>query len=401
MKTTEFDVVIVGGGFVGATLALALQQTSLQVALVESGALETDGQPGFDDRGIALAYGSQRILQTLQLWPDLAQYACEIIDIHISDKGHFGVTRLSAAEQGVPALGQVITAKAMGQVLNKHLLTSTSLSLFCPNSVIALETNLHQVNIALDDQSQLSAKLVVAADGQFSHIRQLLDLGTQQTRYGQTAITGNIVCERPHNHRAFERFTDTGPIALLPMTQQRMSLVWTVKDADVDSILAMDDARFLQSLQQRFGYRLGKFLQIGERQHYPLSLMRVDAPVQPRTVLIGNAAHSVHPVAGQGFNLGLRDVAVLAEMLAEQTGDCGDARLLHDYQQQRQPDQDKVINNTDRLVKIFSNHNPILGHGRASALSLLNMLPPLKRCLANTSMGLAGRQAKLSRGLPL
>lgn len=401
MNSTEFDVVIVGGGFIGATLALALQQTSLQVALVESGSLHTDEQPGFDDRGIALAYGSQRILQTLRLWPDLAEHACEILDIHISDKGHFGVTRLSATEQGVPALGQVITAKAMGQVLNKHLLASTSLSLFCPNSVIALDTHPDQMTITLDDQRQINAKLVVAADGQFSQIRQLLDLETQQFNYRQTAITGNIVCERPHQQRAYERFTDSGPIALLPMTQQRMSLVWTVNDADVSAIMAMDDADFLQSLQQRFGYRLGKILHIGERQQYPLSLMRVDAPVQARTVLVGNAAHSVHPVAGQGFNLGLRDVAVLAEMLAEHAGDCGDTRLLYDYQQQRQHDQDSVIKNTDRLVKLFSNANPLLGHARSSALSLLNMLPPVKQYIAKTSMGLASRQSRLSRGLSL
>lgn len=397
----DFDVLIVGAGMVGISLALALKNTPLKIGLVESQAIDSDSQPSFDDRGIALSYGSQRIFETLQLWPSLAKQATPILDIHISDRGHFGVTRLSAKAAGVPALGQVLTAKQLGQQLNNALQQTTTIQLLSPVTVTALKTAADQVTVSLSDGQTVSCKLLVAADGQHSTIRQLLNLDSWQRDYQQTAVTANVSTEKPHLNRAFERFTDTGPLALLPMSDNRSSLVWTVKSGDEHSLLSLSDADFLQVLQQRFGFRLGHFTRVGKRSSYPLGLMQTDAAIQPRCVLIGNAAHSLHPIAGQGFNLGLRDVAVLAEVISQHQPDCGAAQSLQAYQNWQLPAQDQVVKATDRLVRLFSNANPLLGHGRSAALALLDILPPVKRVLCQTSMGLSQKQTRLARGRSL
>ncbi len=400
---TNYDLIIVGGGMVGASLAVALNNSDLRIAVIEAIANNSPQQPSYDDRGIALAYGSQRIFESMGIWPQLAQHCTAISDIHISDRGHFGATRLSAEDEQVPALGQVITARAMGQVLNSALSKQDNLSFICPSNVIALQQHDSFVELELDNRQTLTSKLLVAADGCHSSIRQLLKLDALEHDYQQTAITANISTERPHNGKAFERFTDTGPIALLPMSDNRCSLVWTVTSRDESSLLNATEHEFLSQLQDRFGYRLGKFLRVGQRHHYPLKLMQTDQPVQQRVALIGNAAHSLHPIAGQGFNLGLRDVAALADVLTNTNAnkDCGDARLLHDYQQWRLQDQDNVIEVTSNLVNLFSNNNFLLGHCRGAALSIIDALPPAKHYLAQKSMGLDRKLPRLARGVPL
>ena len=397
----DFDVLIVGAGMVGSSLALALQNTSLKIGIIEAQNIETDSQPSFDDRGIALSYGSQRIFETLGLWPALKQHATPILDIHISDRGHFGVSRLSAKAAGVPALGQVLTAKHLGQQLNLALQQTASISLMSPLKVTALQATTENVTVSLSDGQTLRCRLVVAADGQHSTIRDLLQLGSWQRDYQQTAITANISTERPHQNCAFERFIDSGPLALLPMSDNRSSLVWTVKSGDEQALLALADDDFLQALQQRFGFRLGHFTRVGKRSSYPLELMQTDTAIQPRVLLIGNAAHSLHPIAGQGFNLGLRDAAVLAEIIAEHQHDCGQPQSLQAYHNWQLPAQDKIVKATDKLVKLFSNANPLLGHVRSAALALLDILPPVKQNLCQTSMGLTQKQSRLARGLPL
>lgn len=399
----NYDLIIVGGGMVGASLAIALKNSSLRIAIIEAFASDSTEQPSFDDRGIALAYGSQRIFETMGIWPQLANYATAISHIHVSDRGHFGATRLSAEDEQVPALGQVVTARAMGAVLNKAISQQDNLTVICPASVKGLKQQSQFVTVELTTHQTLTTKLVVAADGGQSTVRHLLNLGALEQDYRQTAITANITTERPHNGKAFERFTDTGPIALLPMSDNRSSLVWTVNSGDEIALLNASDKEFLDQLQDRFGYRLGQFLRIGHRHHYPLKLMQADQPVQQRIVLIGNAAHSLHPIAGQGFNLGLRDVAALADVLADiKSGqDCGDARVLHDYQQWRLRDQDNVIKATSTLVNVFSNGNTLLGHCRGAALSIMDVVPPAKHWLARRSMGLVSKQPRLARGIDL
>jgi 2-octaprenyl-6-methoxyphenol hydroxylase len=398
---TPLDLLIVGGGMVGASLAIALQHTSRQIGLVEAQSLQTNSQPSYDDRGIALSYGSQRIFQSMGLWPDIAPYATAIKHIHVSDRGRFGVTRLSADKEQVPALGQVLTARHLGRTLNQHLAGLDRLHLFCPAKVTALKQEADYVTVSLSTGETIHTRLLVAADGRDSTIRHLLSLGAWQQTYQQTAITANITTDKPHHGWAYERFTDSGPIALLPMSDNRSSLVWTVRSGDEQALLSMSDKQFLSRLQTRFGYRAGRFVRVGQRHHHPLTLMQSDMPVQQRIVFIGNAAHSLHPIAGQGFNLGLRDVAVLADCLADAGDDCGNMALLHRYQRWRQKDQDQIINATDNLVRLFSNDISLLGHLRGAGLALLDTLPPVKHLLAKRSMGLGLKQPRLGRGINL
>ncbi len=401
MTNTDFDLIIVGGGMVGASLACALQNSDLKIAIIEAFPANSDQQPSYDDRGIALAYGSQRIFESIGLWSQLASHSTAITNIHVSDRSHFGVTRLSAQTENVPTLGQVITARSMGMVLTQALGQQENIESICPAKVVNLLQHPDHVTVTLDNGREISAKLIVAADGANSTIKHLLNLGSLQHNYNQTAITANITPERTHNGRAFERFTDSGPIALLPMSDNRCSLVWTVKTGDETDILSLSEQDFLSRLQDRFGFRLGKLLKVGQRNSYPLTLVQADQPIQHRIVLIGNAAHSLHPIAGQGFNLGLRDVAALADVLIDHNGDCGDAHLLHDYKEWRQQDQDNVINNTHTLVKLFSNDNPILGHFRGLGLTLVDSLPNAKHWLAQKSMRLDKKQPRLARGIKL
>ena len=249
MTQTTYDIVIVGGGMVGASLAYALKNSSHRIALVEAFNFKTTQQPSYDDRGIALSYGSQRIFDTMGLWQQLSPHSTAIEHIHISDRGHFGATRLSAQQEKVPALGQVILARAMGQVLNQAMAESDTLDIICPKKVVAISQESNQATLTLDDKQQISSKLIVAADGANSTIRRLLDLSVTEQHYQQTAITANISTERPHEHRAYERFTEHGPIALLPMPDNRCSLIWTVKTGDEGPINALDDAAFLARLQ--------------------------------------------------------------------------------------------------------------------------------------------------------
>lgn len=401
MDQTDFDLMIVGGGMVGASLACALKSSDLKMAIIEAFPNNSDQQPSYDDRAIALSYGSQRIFESMGLWPQFAADSTPISNIHISDRGHFGTTRLSAKDENVPALGQVITARAMGKSFKTALGQQQNLELICPAKVTDLTSQPDHITLTLSDERKISAKLVVAADGANSTIKKLLNLGSLEHSYKQTAITANITAERAHNNRAFERFTDYGPIALLPMSDNRCSLVWTVKTGDETAILNLSEQDFLTQLQDRFGCRLGKLLKVGKRNSYSLKLIQSDQAIGHRIVLIGNAAHNLHPVAGQGFNLSLRDVAAIADVLVDNSGDCGDARLLHDYQQWRQQDQDNVIKNTNTLVHLFSNDNPILGHFRGVGLTLIDASPIIKHWLARKNMGLDRKQPRLARGMTL
>ncbi len=400
-QPVDYDLIIVGGGMVGATLAIALKNIPLRIGLVEAFEPKTKQPPSYDDRGIALAYGSQRIFETMGLWPQLTPFCTPIEHIHVSDRGQFGVTRLHAEQENVPALGHVITAKQLGSVLYKELALQDNLDMHCPASVTALQHEEDSVRLQLIDGTTLTSKLVVAADGAESTIRQLLNLGELNVDYQQTAITANITTERPHNNWAYERFTDTGPVALLPMSDNRCSLVWTVKSGDEIDLLNADENSFLEQLQQRFGFRLGHFTKVGQRNSYPLHLRQADQPLQQRVVLIGNAAHSVHPIAGQGFNLGLRDVIALADVITDYPADCGHAKALTDYRNWRFSDQDNVVTATSSLVELFSNANPVLAHTRGAGLALAEAIPPFKHWLAQKSMGLSGKQPRLARGIKL
>ena len=403
----QYDVIIIGGGMVGASLACALSGQGLRLALVEAVELETRSEAGYDDRAIALAYGTRRIFSGLQLWNSLEAAATPIHQIHISDRGHFGMMRMDRSEEGLPALGYVVPARVIGQVLAEAITKIPELDIFCPATVTAVKRTSGAAEVELsreDATATLSTRLIVAADGADSPVREQFGIESVATDYCQTAIVTNITPQLAHNHIAYERFTESGPMALLPMTDQRCAVVWTVASDQAESVMALDDADFLASLQERFGYRLGRLERVGHRQAWPLRLVQAKESVRERLALMGNAVHTLHPIAGQGFNLGARDVAVLAEVLVDAVNageDPGSLEVLNRYGDWRHRDHRNVTVFTDGLARIFTLPLPALGVARSAGLLALDFLPPAKRLLTRTTMGRSGRTPRLARGLPL
>jgi 2-octaprenyl-6-methoxyphenol hydroxylase len=403
----DYDLLIVGGGMVGASLARALEGSGLRIAALEAASAEAEVQPSYDDRVIALAWGSRLILEGIGCWDRIAAEAETIRHIHISDRGHFGATRLDHRDQRLPALGYVVTARALGRTLLEDIQAQQDLDWICPAGVADFRVEPECVRITADmpaGRRELSTRLLVAADGGDSPIRSRLRLPLQQWQYGHTAIIANLSPDLAHGGTAYERFTDTGPLALLPMSEGRCSLIWTQRDEAVEEIKSLDDADFLARLQDRFGYRLGRLRAVGRRSAYPLRLLRVKEMVRPRVVVIGNAAHTLHPVAGQGLNLGLRDVALLAEVLVQarrQHEDPGAFAVLRRYSDGRRGDQARVTLITDLLARIFTNPLPPIRLARDLGLVALDLTPPLKHEVARQFMGLRGRRPRLARGLPL
>ncbi len=411
----DYDILIVGGGMIGASLACALAPLSLKIGIIERYPLRSSSQASFDDRSTALAYGTRKIFQSMGIWPLLEPVAMPITGIHISDRGHFGATRLNSQQCGVEALGYVIENRELGAVLQSTLEQNQQLELICPADVEEVNINEHYAEVSVNENGQtrhLTAALIVAADGSQSLIRQQLGMPSKIWTYGQTALISNVSSSAPHQQLAYERFTETGPLALLPMrplTEQgqmvsRYSLVWTVRDEQLEEYLGLNDEAFLQRLQQCFGRRLGEFVRVGTRHSYPLQLVRVPTQVQSRVALIGNAAHTLHPVAGQGYNLGMRDVAVLTEVLANAlsaAADIGDLQVLKQYAEWRRRDHDSVTAFTDGLVRIFTNPLLPVKIARSMALTTLDFVPPLKRMLSKHTMGLSGRIPAMAKGQPI
>lgn len=402
----NMDVVIAGGGMVGASLAVALSSLNLKVALIEASPIQLIQQAGYDDRAIALSYGSSQILKGMGVWKDVAEVANPIDSIHVSDRGHFGATRLNAKQQKVPALGYLIQAQTYTHVVNSFL-DKSSVRIVQPAKidVIAISKNAQNITVASESgKAVIQSKLLVACDGGNSEIRKMSGVSAATHDYQQVAIIANVTTETPHENRAFERFTEQGPIALLPMSDDRCSLVWTLNQDNYQAVLALDDDAFIKALGDAFGYRLGRFTRVGRRSSYPLTLTQSSELTSERLAIIGNAAHALHPVAGQGLNLALRDIADLAEQIAIAVTageDVGAAELLNAYTAARKQDTTRTIQYTDSLVKLFSNENFLLGHARAAGLTLVDRLLPLRSLLAKQSMGLARRQSRLARGLPL
>lgn len=399
----DYDVAIVGGGMTGAALACALAGGPLRVALIEAVPARNDAQPSYDDRGLSLALSSQRILGGLELWPALAREATPIEHIHVSDRGRFGFVRLHAADLGVPALGYVVPARILGRALLAGVAGADNVEFLCPAEVARARPGPARVELefaAGGPVRGLSCRLLVIADGTRSALREALGMEVEVRDYGQTAIVATVTPERPHANWAYERFTDTGPLALLPLTQGRCAMVYTVPAAAAPECQALSDSAFLERVQARFGLRLGRLRQPGARKAYPLQRLAARVPLGQRLVLLGNAAHTVHPNAAQGFNLGLRDAAALAEQLAA-ASDPGAPEPLQAWHGARRRDQDRVLRFTDSLARLFASNRPERVILRDAGMLLTDLLPGLKRGLMRRAMGFQGRQPQLVLGAPL
>lgn len=391
------SVIIVGGGMVGATLALAisrLSQGTLPVHLIEATAPEADAHPGFDARAIALAAGTCQQLARIGVWQAIADCATAINTVHVSDRGHAGFVTLDAEDYRLPALGQVVELHDVGLRLFALLRKAPGVTLHCPARVSSVSRSQVQVNVQLETGETIGGRVLVAADGTRSALASACGIDWQQEPYEQLAVIANVSTSVAHNGRAFERFTPHGPLAMLPMSEGRCSLVWCHPLERRDEILAWSDERFCHELQTAFGWRLGRITQAGKRSAYPLSLTIAAKAFTHRTVLVGNAAQTLHPIAGQGFNLGLRDVMSLAETLtdAQATGiDIGDYGVLARYQQRRQDDRHATVGVTDSLVHLFANRWAPLVVGRNAGLMAMELFPPARDALAERTLGWVAR----------
>lgn len=401
-----YDVVIIGGGLVGASLAAALRHSPLKVALLEAGHWSPPDAilpSSYDERVLALNYASQRILHSLGVWEKVNQLATPIKHIHVSDQGHFGKARLHCEEIQLPALGYVLAARQLGQALQQTLQQG---DVDIQAKITVTDFKQHPDFMELQCLQQgapriINSRVVIIADGSDSQLREKLGLLTTQQDYGQTAIIANVSLEKSHQYTAFERFTAKGPFALLPLANKDCSLVWTMPPDAVPATLELSDREFLTALQREFGWKLGAFTHVGARHAYPLRLVRTPQSVSARSVVIGNAAHTLHPIAGQGFNLGLRDVASLSEILLapQHAGrDLGSAAVLNAYAAIQQPDQARVAGVTHRLVQIFSNNLPGLRHLRGLGLLSLDRCVPLKYQFMRQMTGLNAYPSKLLCG---
>lgn len=402
-RARPVDVAIIGGGLVGASLGAALARLiaghGLSVAVIEATALDRPvlneqtasqaWQPSFDARASAIATGSAAHFEALGVWSEMAREASPISLIHVSERGRLGATRLRAEELGVDALGYVIPNAWMGQVLHRHLAT-LPLEWHCPASVEGIVPVAGGHRLTLSTGEVLDAGLTVLADGGRSGLKEALGITSEANPYDQVALIANIGVSRPHQGMAFERFTSQGPIALLPLPGQAMELIWTHPAGSEQRRLALPDKAFLGELQQAFGDRAGAFLKVGSRHAYPLSLVRAHESVRPGLAVLGNAAHALHPVAGQGFNLALRSVMDLVEAIEAglRTGESpGSAATLQDFERRRDDDRRNVIRFSDGLVRLFGIDQPWLSHARAAGLIGLNLIGPLRRTLARRAMG--------------
>ncbi|WP_462158924.1 2-octaprenyl-6-methoxyphenyl hydroxylase [Pseudoalteromonas sp. GB56] len=384
------DVVIVGGGLAGSTLAnvVAQQCPALSIAVIEAFEPSNDApHPSFDDRSIALAADSVNYLNAHNLFNEHSDYACAIKNVQVSDRGHFGKTQISHQDYALDALGYVVEVRPWGHALHRALSAHPKITQFCPAKVTAVSMHADHNHITLDDGTELAAKLTVIADGAQSHTRSLMHLDFHTQHYTQHALIANVEVQADHQGHAYERFTHHGPLALLPMSRKRYSLVWCDEADKLNELQQLCSDEFVKALQDEFGYRAGLFTQVGERSVYPLVWGRINRLVSNRAVVIGNAAHAIHPIAGQGFNLGLRDIKELVARIAYASDDLGSYAFTSAYAQAREQDITRVMTLTDGLVRTFSNSARSIALGRSVGLASMQLCSSLRQPLAKQLMG--------------
>ncbi len=398
---TEYDVGIIGGGMVGASLACGLARHNINIALIEKSDNTPAQQPGYDDRGIALSLSSQRILASMGLWSKLHEQASPIDAVHVSEKGRCRFLRISAEQCHLRSLGFVLIARELGRTLLNELASFDNIDLIRPASAIAFHSGEDKIEISVRRSGKIGSiacKLLVIADGASSTSRELLGVKVRRHDYRQTAIVCNITASRGQARTAYERFTPYGLIALLPLARHRYVSVFVVATDSADACLEMDDGEYIRALQTRLGRRLGDLHRPGTRKPYPLFLCEPERQVSHRAVLLGNAAHTIHPNGAQGFNLALRDVATLTASITRAMAsgdDPGGKELLQTYLSRRQVDQRRVIRFTDALANVFHHTHPVKSLARGSLMFLIDAVPELKRQFVSRATGIYRDQVLL------
>jgi len=416
MSSKHYDIVIAGGGMIGTSLALALAPLGLRVAMVEAIPRKAAEQPSFDERSTALSRSTQRMFEAMGLWPHIVAASTPIRSIHVSDQGRFGFSHIDADEQNVEALGYVVINRVLGAVLQDALDALESVDVICPARITGLELApggaTAVVDLADGKQQSLDCDLLVAADGANSAVRDMMGITAQKSSYGQRAVIGNLLPEKDIENVAYERFTEQGPLAVLPVADGRAAFVWTVSEDHAERVMALSDEAFLAELQQQFGFRLGTFSKVGKRASYPLVLSKALRLSATRSVLIGNSAHGLHPVSAQGFNLGMRDVAAIVDCIADsaiwsqdaeanESDPAAVAAMLEQYGSWRRADQKKLVRFTDGLVRLFGSQRRPLRTLRSIGMLGFDLVPGVRSAFARHTMGLAGRLPRLSRGVPV
>lgn len=388
------SLAIIGGGLVGASLALALQDGARArgwcIHLIEPFEPGHEYQPSYDARSTALSYGTRLIYQRLGLWGRIAERAEPILRIHVSERGSFGAARLDCTREGVEALGYVVENAWIGHCLWQALDDQVVIR-HCPAEVERLEPGATGYRLSFTDGQQLECDLTVLADGGRSGLREQLGIQVSRRPYGQTALIANITPGKPHGGLAFERFTEDGPMALLPLQDDRCALVWTRSQVDAARLAQAHEAVFLGELQEAFGYRLGALQQVGARHLYPLTLIEAEEQVRSGLVVLGNAAHSLHPIAGQGYNLSLRDVEALSVALLRSDAALGDLAVLQEYARRQRFDQRVTVGFSDQVTRLFGDSGRLVAAGRNLGLLGLDLMPAAKRWFARQAMGLGTR----------
>jgi 2-octaprenyl-6-methoxyphenol hydroxylase len=399
----EFDVTVVGGGIVGMAVALALSHLDLQICLLEHVVAVDDSHPSYDDRTLVVNRASIQFWKNLDIWHTLSDIITPIDKVHVSNKGQFGVVKFDKYTLNVEALAYIVEAKKLGFSLKNRIVETDNIKTICPAQVTEFKEENNQVEITYmigNARFKHCSKLMLAADGVQSSIRKKLQLETRIQSYERTAIICNITPEYKHNNCAYERLTNTGPTALLPFVQNRCGFVWTVEKEKADKILGLSDSDFLKKAQIQFGYRLGKFLKTGKRSSYPLYLVTVPNQVKNRTILIGNAAHSMSPVSAQGLNLAVRDVAELSDVIENALAnsvDIGSNEVLNSYQKNIEKDQLQTMNYTDDLMNWFKIDQSIVASIRSLGMIVLDQTAIAKKTLFSRVSGYRGNIPKLLR----
>jgi 2-octaprenyl-6-methoxyphenol hydroxylase len=405
----DAELVIAGAGLTGMLLGVACAGAGIEVTVVDPQDPAAMLAPGFDGRTSAIAYGSRLVFEGIGLWPQIADAAEPIREIRVADDNsplflHYDSRELGTGAEADTPLGYIVENRVLRRALYERAQALPTLRLVAPRRVAALEASDTGAVAVLDGGDRLRARLVAAADGKESPLRRAAGIRAIEWRYHQTGIVTTVAHARPHAGIAVEHFLPAGPFAILPMQGNFSSIVWTENADLAPRILALPEAEFVAELRARFGGFLGEIEPVGPRWSYPLGLMQAERYRARRLTLIGEAAHVIHPIAGQGFNIAVRDVAALGELIVDQRRrglDIGDEPVLEQYERQRRPDALLLAAVTDGLNRLFSNTIPPVRLARDLGLAAVHRLPPLKRLLMRHAMGLLGKRPRLARGEPL